>query len=231
MSSTPDTAGTPDVSAATDDPFHSPHAMLGRYLRRIGESTSGQGATIDLGPSSDAVPVRDAQSPFLSVITRTTGSRQTLVDTLACLAGQTDPDFEILLMVNTTDDSNRDSVLDLIASFDTTLRERIRVDVSTEMHRVAPLNRALDLARGRYNRLIDELMDLSNQVDTVEVEIVAFRRDELDQETQEQFTAIAGAAQGDVVVDEEHQMWPFDGEYWRDELGFYRQQVTNQCGR
>ena len=88
-----------------------------------------------------------------------------------------------------------------------------------------------DLARGRYNRLIDELMDLSNQVDTVEVEIVSFRRDELDQETQDQFTAIAGAAQGDVVVDEEHQMWPFDGEYWRDELGFYRQQVTNQCGR
>lgn len=88
-----------------------------------------------------------------------------------------------------------------------------------------------DLARGRYNRLIDELMDLSNQVDTVEVEIVSFRRDELDQEQQQQFTDIAAAAQGDVVVDEEHQMWPFDGEYWRDELGFYRQQVTNQCGR
>ena len=74
-------------------------------------------------------------------------------------------------------------------------------------------------------------MDLSNQVDTVEVEIVSFRRDELDQEQQQQLSEIRTAARGDVVVDEEHQMWPFDGEYWRDELGFYRQQVTNQCGR
>jgi len=39
------------------------------------------------------------------------------------------------------------------------------------------------------------------------------------------------AAGGAVQVDEEHQVWPFDGEYWRDELGFYRQQVTSQCGR
>jgi hypothetical protein len=36
---------------------------------------------------------------------------------------------------------------------------------------------------------------------------------------------------GDVNVDEEHQLWPFNGEWWRDELGFYRQQVTNLCTR
>jgi hypothetical protein len=23
--------------------------------------------------------------------------------------------------------------------------------------------------------------------------------------------------------------WPFDGEYWRDELGYYRQVVVNRC--
>jgi len=34
-----------------------------------------------------------------------------------------------------------------------------------------------------------------------------------------------------VEVDEEHQLWPFNGEYWRDELPFYRQQVTSRCGR
>jgi hypothetical protein len=26
-------------------------------------------------------------------------------------------------------------------------------------------------------------------------------------------------------------MWPFDGEYWRDELGFYRQVVVSKCGK
>jgi hypothetical protein len=33
-----------------------------------------------------------------------------------------------------------------------------------------------------------------------------------------------------VKADEEHYLWPFDGEYWRDELGFYRQRVVNTCG-
>ena len=34
-----------------------------------------------------------------------------------------------------------------------------------------------------------------------------------------------------VKPDEEHVIWPFDGEYWRDELGFYRQTITSKCGR
>ncbi len=88
-----------------------------------------------------------------------------------------------------------------------------------------------DLARGRYTRLIDELADLSNQVDTVELEIATFQRGQLDQEMQQQMTAAQRSGGGNVEVDEEHQLWPFDGEYWRDELGYYRQQVTNQCGR
>lgn len=88
-----------------------------------------------------------------------------------------------------------------------------------------------DLARGRYTRLIEELQDLMNQIDTVDLEIATYERGTLEQEIQEQMTAAARTGGGDVEVDEEHQIWPFDGEYWRDELGFYRQQVTNQCGR
>ena len=34
-----------------------------------------------------------------------------------------------------------------------------------------------------------------------------------------------------VRPDEEHVIWPFNGEYWRDELGFYRQTITSKCGR
>ena len=93
------------------------------------------------------------------------------------------------------------------------------------------VDQAGDLARGRYKRLIRELQDLSNQVDTVEVEIATFQRGQIDQEVQQQMTEAAESKGGDVKVDEEHQLWPFDGEYWRDELGFYRQQVTNKCGR
>lgn len=88
-----------------------------------------------------------------------------------------------------------------------------------------------DLARARYNRLIDELNELMTQVDTVELEIATFQRGQLDAEAQQQMTELARSGGLEVRVDEEHQMWPFDGEYWRDELGFYRQQVTSQCGR
>lgn len=93
------------------------------------------------------------------------------------------------------------------------------------------VDQAGDLARGRYNRLIRELQDLSNQVDTVELEIATFRRGQIDQELQQQMSLAKQSKGGDVNVDEEHQLWPFDGEWWRDELGFYRQQVTNLCTR
>ncbi len=88
-----------------------------------------------------------------------------------------------------------------------------------------------DLARGRYQRLITELQDLMNQIDAVDLEVATFERGQLSQEMQAQQVTQERAGGGSVQVDEEHQVWPFDGEYWRDELGFYRQQVTSQCGR
>lgn len=93
------------------------------------------------------------------------------------------------------------------------------------------IDAAGDLARSRIDRAIQQLQTLQNQADTIDLEITTFQRGQLSQEAQQQQTAAAQSKGGDVEVDEEHQIWPFDGEYWRDELGFYRQQVTNQCGR
>jgi len=107
--------------------------------------------------------------------------------------------------------------------------EKILEDVA--LARAFAVDQAGDLARGRYNRLIRELRDLSNQVDTVELEIATFRRGQIDQELQQQMSLAKQSRGGDVNVDEEHQLWPFNGEWWRDELGFYRQQVTNLCTR
>ena len=44
-------------------------------------------------------------------------------------------------------------------------------------------------------------------------------RGQLDQEMQQQMTDAQRSGGGEVEVDEEHQLWPFRGEYWRDELG------------
>lgn len=41
---------------------------------------------------------------------------------------------------------------------------------------------------------------------------------------------IAGAPKA-ITVDHEHVKWPFDGEFWSDELGSYRQAVTSRCGK
>jgi tetratricopeptide (TPR) repeat protein len=93
------------------------------------------------------------------------------------------------------------------------------------------VEQAGDIARGRYNRLIESLQDFNNQIDAVDLEVATFERGQLSQAMQDQQVTAERAKGGRVEVDEEHQVWPFDGEYWRDELGFYRQQVTSKCGR
>jgi tetratricopeptide (TPR) repeat protein len=109
------------------------------------------------------------------------------------------------------------------------LGDRIRQDILVA--RSFAVEQTGDLARGRYTRLIDELNELMTQVDTVSLEIDTYRRGEITAELEEQQRELQRSGGLQVNVDEEHQMWPFDGEYWRDELGFYRQQVTSQCGR
>jgi outer membrane protein assembly factor BamD (BamD/ComL family) len=93
------------------------------------------------------------------------------------------------------------------------------------------IDNAGDLARGRYQRLLDELQDLQNQTTAILIEILNARRGALSQEMQQQQVTVAQAQAARVTADEEHYLWPFNGEYWRDELGFYRQQVASRCGR
>jgi hypothetical protein len=88
-----------------------------------------------------------------------------------------------------------------------------------------------DLARGRYTRLIDELNELINQVDTVSLEIDTYPRRDLGRDGRAACSSCSAPAASTSTGRRGAQMWPFDGEYWRDELGFYRQQVTSQCGR
>jgi hypothetical protein len=93
------------------------------------------------------------------------------------------------------------------------------------------VDQAGDIAKARYNRLIDEMQDLANQVDTVEIETLNYERGQLSQALQAQQTAAGESTGGQVFVSPEHNVWPFNGEYWRDELGYYRQEVTYRCGR
>jgi len=64
------------------------------------------------------------------------------------------------------------------------------------------------------------------------IDITAAQRNKLEEKIQAgQLTTTEMKTYGVVNPDEEHVLWPFDGEYWRDELGFYRQVVVSNCGR
>ena len=92
-----------------------------------------------------------------------------------------------------------------------------------------------NLARGRFLRAVDDLDEHLGNVQTMLIDILAGERGQLEKvgdakaaAIKQQQTNLKGL--GDVKADEEHYLWPFDGEYWRDELGFYRQRVVSICG-
>jgi hypothetical protein len=71
-----------------------------------------------------------------------------------------------------------------------------------------------------------------NQATSIQIEILNAQRGQLTQEMQQgQVSAGPSRVENRITADEEHVLWPFNGEYWRDELGYYRQAVTSQCGR
>ncbi|MCC6521972.1 MAG: hypothetical protein IT373_04870 [Polyangiaceae bacterium] len=106
------------------------------------------------------------------------------------------------------------------------------VDDNVNIARTDAVRRAGDLARKRYERNLEELREQLRNGQKILIDITNAQRNKLDQEIQSgQFSAEEALEFGQITPDEEHVIWPFDGEYWRDELGFYRQVVTALCGQ
>jgi hypothetical protein len=88
-----------------------------------------------------------------------------------------------------------------------------------------------ELARGRYQRNLDELNEKIRDGQKIMIDITAAQRNQLDAAMQGARVSQEESKANIVKPDEEHVLWPFNGEYWRDELGFYRQTITSKCGR
>jgi hypothetical protein len=100
-----------------------------------------------------------------------------------------------------------------------------------DLARQIAVRNAGQLAKDRYQRNLDELSSHLRDSAKILIDITAAQRNELDQTIAGgQVTQAEGKA-NIVKPDEEHVIWPFEGEYWRDELGFYRQTITSKCGR
>jgi hypothetical protein len=94
------------------------------------------------------------------------------------------------------------------------------------------INNAGELAKSRYRRNISALEEHLRNGEKILIDITAAQRNLLDEKLKAgQVTAADSKIYGVVNPDEEHVLWPFDGEFWRDELGFYRQVVESACGR
>jgi hypothetical protein len=79
------------------------------------------------------------------------------------------------------------------------------------------------LARSRCERALSELDDQLDDARKLMIDAARGRR--------VRAAAQGGRARLTVEPDEEHVIWPFDGEYWRDEIGSYRQEILSECGR
>jgi hypothetical protein len=100
-----------------------------------------------------------------------------------------------------------------------------------QLARDIAVRNAGQLAKDRYQRNIDELNEHLRNAAKILIDITAAQRNQLDQAIAGSQLTVAESKANIVKPDEEHVIWPFNGEYWRDELGFYRQTITSKCGR
>jgi len=95
--------------------------------------------------------------PFLSVLTRSQGTRPSmLAEALTCLAAQTLEDIEVVVLVPGDDPGALQSSEAVVRSFEEGFVARVRVEQVTSDSRSATLNAGLELAHGRYVAFLDE---------------------------------------------------------------------------
>jgi tetratricopeptide (TPR) repeat protein len=77
-------------------------------------------------------------------------------------------------------------------------------------------------ARTRITGMIKEIKDLKIEMIKVQFEILEKRKQ---QKSLEQYPAKPQKPE----IDAEHEIYKYNGEYWQDELGYYRYEVTSIC--
>lgn len=93
----------------------------------------------------------------LTVLLRTQGRRPaTLRDALLCLLAQTTQDFEVVVLVHNANPGESATVESAVAELPDSFVERTRIVPVSGGGRAAPLNRGLELARGRYISVLDD---------------------------------------------------------------------------
>lgn len=99
----------------------------------------------------------DVDSPFLSVLTRTEGTRPGLLaESLTCLAAQRFDDIEVVVLVHGREPGSLEACQEVVKRFDDSFASRVRVEQVPGENRSVQLNAGLVLARGRYVAFVEE---------------------------------------------------------------------------
>lgn len=106
--------------------------------------------------------------PFLSVVMRTQGKRpEALSEVLLCLCGQSEMDFEVLVMGHNLDENGKTTVLDIIEKLPSYMDGKVRLAEVNGGNRTTPLNAGFKEAKGRYISILDDDdLVLENWVET-----------------------------------------------------------------
>ncbi|MGJ0203212.1 glycosyltransferase family 2 protein [Leucobacter sp. gxy201] len=144
----------------TDDAFdvHSPAAE--RWLEDIAGSNADERLKKSLAEVLSVLKAGreiDEDRPFLSVVMRTQGKKlEALQDALLTLVGQTDQDFELLLMAHNTDEAVLSSLREIVDWQMPSFRSRVQLIDVQGGGRSRPLNEAIEVGRGRYFVFFDD---------------------------------------------------------------------------
>jgi tetratricopeptide (TPR) repeat protein len=84
------------------------------------------------------------------------------------------------------------------------------------------------LARERIKRLIGELREFSRDGIKIKIEILNAQAEGITAKARKESIS-RDHKEEPIIVDDEHFMWKFNGEYWKDELGYYRFKIRSRC--
>jgi tetratricopeptide (TPR) repeat protein len=86
------------------------------------------------------------------------------------------------------------------------------------------------LGRERIERLMDELKEWSRDGLKIRIQVLEAKAGNITAKAAGE--QVSGSHKEEpIIVDDEHFMWKFNGEYWKDELGFYRFKIRSKCAK
>jgi SAM-dependent methyltransferase len=142
-----------------------PGTPLNSVLRQIRAQSCGGSDVCQFVRAYVPGPIRSEDSrqpdpsgePFLSVLTRTQGTRiDTLQETILCMSAQTCQDFEVLLLAHNVTPEQAENLRYLVDSMSPAVSWKFRIISVTGPGRCRPLNIGVKAARGRYVAVLDD---------------------------------------------------------------------------